>query len=75
VSAPPLIGAPLDAELREVSRDGAVLVVDAVRTSADAARAARDTLQRSEATILGVVLVEPPIPASEAARALVTRRR
>jgi polysaccharide biosynthesis transport protein len=75
VSAPPLIGAPLDAELREVSRDGAVLVVDAVHTSADAARAARDTLQRSEATILGVVLVEPPIPASEAARALVTRRR
>ena len=61
VSAPPILGAPVDGSLKAAMRDGAILVVDAVHTKADSAVAARDALLRAQATIIGVVLVEPPI--------------
>jgi capsular polysaccharide biosynthesis protein len=78
VNAPPLLGAPVDGSLREAMRDGAILVVDAVRTRADAAVAARDALLRAQGTIIGVVLVEPspeaPGALAQAVRARLGRR-
>lgn len=74
INAPPLLRAPLDAGVEAARRDGAILVVDAVRTRTDAAMAARDALRRAEATVLGVVLVEPPATGLDAVRAVLPRR-
>src|SRR5262249_3708178 len=73
VNAPPLLGAPVDGSLREAMRDGAILVVDAVRTRADSAVSARDALLRAQGTIIGVVLVEPPPETGALTRAIRAR--
>jgi Mrp family chromosome partitioning ATPase len=75
INAPPILRVPLDAGPDAARRDGAILVVDSVHTKAESAVTARDALQRSGATILGVVLVEPPSEGTDALRGVLRRFR
>jgi Mrp family chromosome partitioning ATPase len=73
INAPPILRVPLDTGPDAARRDGVILVVDSVHTKAESAVTARDALQRSGATILGVVLVEPPSEGTDALRGVLRR--